>query len=565
MSAPIIHHHRPFLSLRAATFRLGDRLVFPNTSWTLHRDEQWAIIGANGAGKSLLADALRGRLPLVQGELHYHFRPPPGASPEEAIGHVSIADRKADLHDTVVQSRWNSLEDEATQRVNDFLSYECVLDINPFEVTTRHKRARPSFDRRRRQVVDLLRLGPLLDRPLLSLSNGERQRVQLGRAFCLPLRLLILDEPFAGLDTATRKHFHYVLEQLMGTPLRVLLLTTRIEDLPRHVTHLLRVEDCRVVTAGLRRHVRESLAPSRNLSRNFKSDSRRRITTESVVGKSARCGRSRPPPRPRPRLPGCFRGRGRGGGRERAAGPTFQTRRNAQPLVQLRHVTVRYGPAVILRDIDWTVRAGESWALLGPNGSGKTTLLSLVLGDNPQAYRNHVAVFGRLRGSGESIWELKRRIGWVSPELHLHFDDTIACADVVASGFRQTIGLFEPPAPRQRAAARQWLARFGLLHFAHSPLYGLSAGLQRMVLLARALVKNPRLLILDEPCQDLDASHRDAFVQTVDALLRTGRITAIYGTHRPEEIPPSIHRILRLSAGRARTEIRNSKTQIRDA
>jgi molybdate transport system ATP-binding protein len=213
---------------------------------------------------------------------------------------------------------------------------------------------------------------------------------------------------------------------------------------------------------------------------------------------------------------------------------------------------VRYGSAVILRSINWTVRTGESWALLGPNGSGKTTLLSLILGDNPQAYMNDVVVFGQRRGSGDSIWALKKHIGWVSPELHLHFNDSATCFEVVASGFHDTIGLFEPTTSRQRTAVRYWLRRFNLLKHVHSPLFSLSAGLQRMVLMARALAKDPRLLILDEPCQGLDPAHRQFLVKAVDALIRAGAVTVIYITHRNDEIPPAIKRVLRLSAGRAK-------------
>ena len=215
-------------------------------------------------------------------------------------------------------------------------------------------------------------------------------------------------------------------------------------------------------------------------------------------------------------------------------------------LVRLRNAAVRYGDTVILRGINWTVRAGESWALLGPNGSGKTTLLSLILGDNPQVYTNDVMVFGQQRGSGESVWEIRKHIGWVSPELHLHFNDSATCFEVVASGFHDTVGLFQPSSARQRTAARRCLARFQLLEFVNRPLFSLSAGLQRMVLLARALVKQPRLLILDEPCQGLDSAHRSRFVRAVDALIRGRAVTAIYVTHRPDEIPPSIQRVLRL-------------------
>jgi molybdate transport system ATP-binding protein len=230
------------------------------------------------------------------------------------------------------------------------------------------------------------------------------------------------------------------------------------------------------------------------------------------------------------------------------AGVRPAQKRPAFELARLRNATVRYGDTVILRNINWTVRAGESWALLGPNGSGKTTLLSLILGDNPQVYTNDIVVFGRPRGGGESVWEIKKHIGWVSPELHLHFNDSATCFEVVASGFYDTVGLFQPPTARQRTAARRCLARFQLLEFARAPLFSLSAGLQRMVLLARALVKRPRLLILDEPCQGLDSAHRNSFVRAVDALIRARAATIIYVTHRPDEIPPSIHHVLRLPA-----------------
>jgi molybdate transport system ATP-binding protein len=481
-----------------ATFRLGDRLIFPNTTWIFHRHEHWAVAGANGAGKSLFAEALRSRLPLVQGDLQYHFAPPPGLAPEEAIGHVSFEQRRLELHGMVVQSRWNSFETQEAETVADFLSYERVMEINPFEVSRAHGRTRAKFTRRRQRIVTLLRVTPLLDAKLIALSNGERQRVELARALCHPLRLLILDEPYAGLDAPSREHFHRVLEQLMSTSVRVLLLTTSIEDLPAHITHLLRVKDCRIVEAG--RHGQHYPA--------------KRRPTRSARAPEA--GNTAGP------LPG----------------------RNA--ILELRNVTVRYGTRIILRGINWTVYAGQSWALLGPNGSGKSTLLGLISGDNPQAYISQVLVFGKQLGQGESIWELKRQIGLVSPELQLCFNEAINCFDAVASGFHDTMGLFDPLTSAQRTATRRWLERFNLHEFAQTPLFALSAGLQRMVFLARALVKEPRLLLLDEPCQGLDEAHRQLFLKTVDGLIRTGSITAVYVTHRLEEIPPSIRRVKRL-------------------
>jgi len=504
---------RPFLTLQDATFRLGDRLIFEHTSWTFHRSEHWAVLGANGSGKSLLADGLRGRLPLIAGQLRYHFQPPAGLTPEEAIGHVSFEDRKAEIHDTVVQSRWNSLEEEGALRVREFLSYERVMEINPFEVTARHDHARPGFERRMRRAVALLQVAPFLDRRLISLSNGERQRVHLARALSHPMRLLILDEPFAGLDAPSRVHLHAVLERVMRTALRVLLIATRIEDLPRSVTHLLCVAQCRVLAAGPRADILSLPKVHALLSPP--------MTRKAWLRRA----------RPRKRLRGSV----------------------TPELVRLRRATVRYGENVILRNVNWTVRAGESWALLGPNGSGKTALLSLILGDNPQVYANDIRVFGRARGSGESVWEVKKHLGWVSPELHLHFDDCGTCFEVVASGLYDTVGLFQSPSSRQRTVVRRCLARFQLLEFARHPLFALSAGLQRMMLLARALVKEPRLLILDEPCQGLDAAHRDSFVRVVDDLIRSGAATVIYVTHRQDEIPPSISRVLRLRTRRRRS------------
>lgn len=504
--------NRPLLSLQDATFRLGDELVFQNTTWTFRRDEQWAIVGANGSGKSLLAEALRGRWPLVGGSLEYHFQPPPGTLPEEAIGHVSFEDRKQELHGTVAQSRWNSIEEESSSTVREFLSYDRVMDVNPYEVTDRHTIARRQFALRLRRAISWLRLEPFLQRTLLTLSNGETQRVHLARALCHPLSLVILDEPFAGLDAATRVQFQALLARLMRSSLRVLLVTTRVEDLPPPITHLLCVDNCRVVAAGPRRAVLRRPAIRRLLELD---------RAPRHLAKSIRRAKSR---------------------QLKPAGP---------PLVQLRNVTVRYGEATVLREVDWTIYPGESWALLGPNGSGKTTLLSLLLGDNPQVYGNDVQVFGHRRGTGESVWQLKRHIGWVSPDLHLHFTGEGDCLEVVASGFHETVGLYTPPNSRQRSAARDVLRQLRLKEVAATPFQALSAGVQRMVLLARALVKKPKLLILDEPGQGLDPQHRARLNTAVDALIRAGIVTAIFVTHRPDEIPPSIGRILKLFKGRA--------------
>jgi len=510
------------ISLQSASFRLGEEVVFSRTSWTLFRNQQWALVGANGSGKTLFAEALRGRIPLVGGSLRYGFRAPHGLSPEQCVVYLSFEDRKADVHDTVVQSRWNSIEEAATLSLLDYLSYDRVLDVNPFEVTDVHERLRPAFDRRKGRAITLLELQPFLERSILSLSSGESQRLQLARALCHPARLLILDDPFLSLDSASREHLEGILRRL-SSHLPMLFITTREEDVPSWVSHALLLEECRLTGAGPR---------------------------DEVLRKSAA---------DRPKVSKLLVARQ--GGRSVVAGLPARRPENSETgteLVRLENVTIRYGEETILKNFSWTVRSGERWALLGPNGSGKTTLLSLITGDNPQLYANRVFVFGRRRGTGESIWEIKRRIGWVSPELHFYFGGEVTCLEVIESGFEDIVGPPRQVSSRKRRVAGQWLDRLGLLPFAGSPYLALSAGLQRMALLARALVKQPPLLILDEPCQGLDQAHRETLFQALDDFLRTNSVTVICVAHRPDELPRSITQVLRLKRPRLRMQIRGS-------
>jgi molybdate transport system ATP-binding protein len=216
----------------------------------------------------------------------------------------------------------------------------------------------------------------------------------------------------------------------------------------------------------------------------------------------------------------------------------------------MERVNVSYGGVRILQDIDWTVRLGEHWALMGPNGAGKTTLLSLILGDHPQAYANNISLFGKRRGQGESIWEVKRRIGWVAPELHLYHPRGVSGLHVVCSGFHDSVGLYRACTPQQRQTARQWMQRLGIESCADVSFDKLSEGEQRLVLLARALVKYPLLLILDEPCQGLDAGNRTRVSQIVDAVGNQGETSVIYVTHNPDELPRITSHVLELTRGK---------------
>ncbi|HEY0272938.1 MAG TPA: ATP-binding cassette domain-containing protein, partial [Chitinophaga sp.] len=225
-------------------------------------------------------------------------------------------------------------------------------------------------------------------------------------------------------------------------------------------------------------------------------------------------------------------------------------REHFNTLVDMQHVHVQYGEAQILQDINWTIRPNDKWALLGPNGAGKSTLLSLINADNPQAYANKIYLFDRRRGSGESIWDIKRRIGFVSPELHQYFASQANCLQIVASGFHDTIGALRSNTPEQLDIALGWMKVLAIDHQATQPFKQVPESIQRIALLARALVKNPPLLIFDEPCQGLDARQKEHFKQVITALCDVLPVTLIFVTHYTEELPACIDQFLRLDKGR---------------
>jgi molybdate transport system ATP-binding protein len=238
------------------------------------------------------------------------------------------------------------------------------MDINPFEVRGNESLARRAHENRVRRAVRLLKIEPFMRRTLLSLSNGETQRVELAKVLCRPLRLLILDEPYAGLDSGMRRYLESILEHLMGSSLRVMLITTRLEDLPPGLTHAAVVEQCRLVAED----------PCEDVLPRLRRRTSRMSTNPGLA------------------FP-LFKQIGR-----KAVLPSNSVR----ALVRIKDLTLQHGQRVLFKQFNWEIHAGQSWALVGPNGSGKTTLLSLIAGDNPQAYASGLEVFGRWRGSGGS-------------------------------------------------------------------------------------------------------------------------------------------------------------------
>ena len=211
-----------------------------------------------------------------------------------------------------------------------------------------------------------------------------------------------------------------------------------------------------------------------------------------------------------------------------------------EQVIDFRKVNIRYGERTILKDLSFTVRRGEHWALNGENGAGKSTLLSIVCADNPQSYANDIVLFGHQRGKGESIWDIKKHIGYISPEMHRAYMKDIPAVDIVASGLSDVTGLYKKPKPEQRVVCEFWMDVFGIKRYADTTFLKLSSGEQRLVLLARAFVKDPSLLILDEPLHGLDLKNRRLVKDVIEVFCRRKNKTMMMVTHYKEEYPKNI-------------------------
>ncbi len=476
---------KPFITLNGVTLRRGEVLLLPDTSWEIRRGQNWAILGENGSGKSVLARAVRGDVPYVRGRLIRHVPEAAG----ERIGYLSF-----ELQEEILR-REERLDDARSfsgqgngLTVGEFLG----LDAADHEGGTDFK--------------DALNIGPLLGRAVRVLSNGEIRKVLISRALRSSPDLLILDEPFAGLDAASRKTLSQAISSLMAEGTQIILITQRLEEVVAGISHVLLIREGRVDRAGRRAEV---------------------LTSEGMKPFSA--GPFSLPSLPRP-IPA----------------PAMGSLAEADLLVEMRNVHVAFGGVKILERLTWSVRRGEKWAVMGPNGSGKTTLLSLISGDNLQAYANDIRLFGFRRGEGQSIWDIRKRIGLVSPELQLRYRKGIPVRDVVLSGLFDSIGLYRRVSEEQAALAREWLACVGLDDLAGRSFPQLSYGEKRLVLIARAMVKSPELLILDEPCQGLDAANRGRVLALMEEIGRQGATAMIYVTHQEGEMIPSIQHILKL-------------------
>jgi molybdate transport system ATP-binding protein len=470
------------LHISQGTFRLSDTRTLTIADLTIRAGESWAFVGTNGSGKSALARALAGELPLLKGECQGDF--------------TRLTRLSFEQLQKLVSDEW--------QRNNTDL-------LSPGEEDTGRTTAEIIQDEvkdpaRCQRLAERFGITALLNRRFKYLSTGETRKTLLCQALMSEPELLILDEPFDGLDVQSRAQLAALLESLNQQGYTLVLVLNRFDEIPDFIQHAGVLADCNLTETG------EKTA----------------LLKQALIAQLAHSEQLDGITLPEPDAPAA----------RHALDPH-------QPRIVLRDGMVSYDDRPILNRLSWTVNPGEHWQIVGPNGAGKSTLLSLITGDHPQGYSNDLTLFGRRRGSGETIWDIKKHIGYVSSSLHLDYRVSTTVRNVILSGYFDSIGIYQAVSDKQHKLAQQWLDILGMdTRIADAPFHSLSWGQQRLALIVRALVKHPTLLILDEPLQGLDPLNRQLIRRFVDVLISEGETQLLFVSHHAEDAPACItHRL----------------------
>jgi len=486
----------PFITLEKITARLGDRWLLADTDWQILTGQHWAVVGPNGSGKTTLARMLAGEVPVVQGRIRRHYQNGPTAAQAREPMAIVSSEQYHRLHE---RERQRDTMRHFSGRISEYTPAGELLEN---AIKERGAQAKTWFWPK---AIETLALAEILAKPLTALTSSEMRKLLLARALALNPRMLILDEPFNGLDAPSRNRLNDLLSELAAAGTQMVLIVHRLAEMPEFCDHVLQLDRGRVVWQGERSYFDpDRMSPPKDLPTEATS-----LHTNAAHHDNG-----------------------------------------GAPLIRMRNVTVRYGRFTVLRDVNWVVRPNEHWAVTGPNGAGKTTLLKLITGDQLQAYANDITLFGRPRGSGESVWEVKRRIGYVGDDVQARYQRSMSAFDVVCSGFFDSVGLYRHCSPEQRETARWWCRKLALEDIAGSPIKRLSFGQQRLILIARAMVKSPCLLILDEPCNGLDPANRRRVLEMLARIADQEETSLLYVTHRPDEIPAVITHRLYMDRGK---------------
>ncbi|GGA68399.1 ABC transporter [Neiella marina] len=430
--------------------------------------QSWGIVGRNDSGKALVFELLQQNL---------RFSGCVSGVPS-AIATVSFGEQEALVA--------RELKNDESDLLDEFDPGTLVIELL-------HETGAPS--EQCLALAEQFALTDLLQQGFRTLSTGETRKLMLARALLSQPQVILLEDPFEGLDVQARHDISELLERLAVQGIQLLLMVDRPSDLPAWLPSIAVFAGGQLVASGQASEVQQS---SHWLTLNLSE------------------APNEPPP----------------------VSETATTLAADEPVFELRRGRVSYGANVVFNGLDWAIQQGEHWRVIGPNGSGKSTLLKLICGDHPQCYSNDIRQFGIQRGNGESIWDIKRHIGMVSSELQLNYRVRVTVLTVVLSGYFDSIGVYRHVNQHHKTHALAWLKWFHAEHLAKKLFHQLSYGEQRLILVIRALVKSPLLLILDEPLQGLDEANAQLVLTAVNRIIESGSSQLLYVSHREE---PGLH------------------------
>ncbi|MDP6215722.1 MAG: ATP-binding cassette domain-containing protein [SAR324 cluster bacterium] len=472
------------LSLQKVSNKLWDKTILRNITWSPDFKQSWAILGPNGAGKSTLIKVILGQLPYC-GKIKRDSK----ISAFNKIAYVSLGQQKA----LVANEEKKDLFEEYSGKEQHSQSGQDFLDPEGKQTA------------KLLIIAEQIGLVSLLEKPIRYFSNGEIRKTLIAKALLDDPKLLIFDEPFDGLDSTSVEFLSQIISGLIQSGLAVWLVSHRFEELVPEIKHVLCLKAGKIFAQGLRSEVLNSenikILYAENKSKG--NSKKNTISTEDKFKNLLL---------------------------QKAPKPST-TNKKSPCIIKMRNVNVIYGENVVLEKFNWSVYQGENWKITGPNGAGKSTLLSLISGDNLQAYANQIYLFGRRRGTGESVWDIKQQIGLVSSEYQVSYRESVSAIKVVLSGFFDTIGYYQPASEKQKKSALNWMRFLELYELAEEDYTRLSYGQQRLILIARSMVKYPPLLILDEPCQGLDRTNRNRVLKLIDYIGLNSETQILYVSH----------------------------------
>ena len=537
------------INIKNSRIENSREVVVPCLSWEMKSGEAWLVIGPNGGGKADFLNALSAQnsLKICQNNAESVYENVFSDSVEivslERAAHLIQEERENDESDYVE----GGVDIGRTGRV--FIAeslYGPVKKNMPLPQEIKRLEALPE--------IKLCGIEKILDRGLKYMSTGEIRRTLLARALVSKKKLLILSDPFAGLDVQSRTILLDFFNTIVNRQLKenssaecphIILGMERWHEIPDAITHVLEFSDKKITFCGPRAEYEKIVAEREEKSKLSQNDLKNELK-EQIAGAAAGSefvnhGGAVPSQNAPQTATNSVS----------SANSEPSTAENPEVLIKMTNVNVGWGDNRVLQNLSWQLNKGEHWLIQGPNGSGKTTFLELITGDNMQVFANDVWLFGAKRGSGESIWDIKKQLGIVSYRLHVEYRmlGGTSLLNVIISGFRDSIGLYGGATDMEISAAKKWLALGGFAGRENENFGSLSYGEQRAILIIRATVKSPKVLILDEPCHGLDQQFRSKVLNLLEIIGEQNTTTMLHVTHDPSEVLSCEHHVLELHPG----------------